>query len=84
MLGFLGALLSCSVMANSSFGPVGIKSVAISDFNMIVVTIESDGEKKHSEQCDETRKESLIINTASPYEKEMYSLAWRYVSWRVF
>lgn len=61
--------------ANSQFGPVKIKSVTISDFNMMVVTIEADGEAKHTEQCDPARKETLVISTTSPYEKEIFSVA---------
>lgn len=67
--------LSSLSLANSSFGPVKIKGVSISDFNMIVVTIEADGQVKHTEQCDATRKETLVISPSSPYEKEMFSIA---------
>lgn len=61
--------------ANSSFGPVTIKSVTVHDANMLVVKIDDNGEKKHSEQCDPTRATALIINPGSPYEKEMFAIA---------
>lgn len=61
--------------ANSPFGPVKVTGVSVSDFNMMAVTIESNGEVKHTEPCDASRKDTLIINTTSPYEKEMFSIA---------
>lgn len=66
--------ISMQSYANSPFGPVRVKGVSVSDFNMIVVTIESDGEIKHTEPCDSSRKDSLVISTTSPYEKEMFSI----------
>ncbi len=68
-------MASISASANSPFGPVKIKELGVSDFNMMVVKIESNGDQKHTEQCDPGREETLVINTESPYEKEMFSIA---------
>ena len=68
-------LVTLPILANSSFGPVKVKSVSVSDANMLVVNIQSDGTNKHTEQCDVGRKNSLIINKNSPYQKEMFAIA---------
>lgn len=71
----LFAGLSQFSWANSSFGPVTINSVIVHDADMLVVKIDIDGEKKHSEQCDSGRENTLVINPDSPYEKEMFAIA---------
>ncbi len=68
-------LISNSVLANSSFGPVKIENVYVSDANILVIKIQSDGASSHSEQCDAGRERDLAINQESPYEKEMFSIA---------
>lgn len=69
------AIVAMPAFANSPFGPVTIRSVGVSDANMLVINISSDGMKKHTEQCDSNRTTQLVINPDSPYEKEMFSIA---------
>jgi len=42
---------------------------------MLVITIATDGDKKHTEQCDSGRERTLVLNKNSPYEKEMFAIA---------
>ena len=66
---------SAPSFSNSSFGPVNVISVSVSDFNMLTLEIDPNAANKHTEQCDIERKNQLVINPSSPYEKEMFSIA---------
>ncbi len=60
---------------NNSFGPVKIVKVSVSDFKILVVDIEPNAPNQHVADCDDSRKNQLVIDPASPYEKEMFSIA---------
>lgn len=76
-MGICLAMVLCSSQsfANSRFGPVRIVSVSVTDADTLVVNIDSNGEQKHTEQCDVGRETNLIINPDSPYYREMFSIA---------
>lgn len=62
-------------IANSPFGPVKVRSVGVSDAGFLVVNIQADGQRKHTEQCDSGRENQLIIPPGHKFEKEMFSIA---------
>lgn len=59
--------------ANSSFGNQVVTAVTVHDSGHLMVTLQA---VSHSESCaTEDRKNTVILNPASPYLKEMYSTA---------
>jgi len=65
--------VSAGVNANSSFGNQVITAVTVHDSGNLMVTLET---VSHSESCaSEARRNTVILNPSSPYQKEMYSTA---------
>lgn len=60
-------LASLEASANSSFGNQVITAVTIHDSGNLMVTLKS---VSHKEECaDEDRKNTVILNLGSPYQK---------------